>query len=94
LNQRECPNSEDTANTMRNTEPNKDWKLQPNENWETIFRKKTLEGPDLSLGCKPCLKFHVKTICYDDCKQICSHQKLSVEDKMKTDKFIKELRGE
>jgi hypothetical protein len=94
LNQRERTNSQETAKPMRNTEPNRDWKLRPNENWETIFRNKTLEGPDLSIGCKPCLKFHVKTICYDDCKQICSHRKLSGEDKVKTDKFIKSLRGE
>jgi hypothetical protein len=87
-------NNEDTAKPVRNPNINKDWKLRPNEKWDTVFKNMTLTGPTLSLGCKPCLKYQVKGICYDDCRQICSHRTLSDEDKALTDKFIKELRGE
>ena len=71
-----------------------DWKLRPSESWNTVFREKTVEGPSLSMLCKPCLKYHVKGLCYDDCKHKASHCALVGEDKKKTDDFIKSLRGE
>ena len=40
------------------------------------------------------MKYHVKGYCFKDCKNKNSHRVLEGEDKRKTDKFIKELRGE
>ena len=39
------------------------------------------------------MKYHVKGVCYDDCKNRDSHKSLVGHDKDKTDKFIKSLRG-
>jgi hypothetical protein len=77
----------------KNTSITREWKLRPCESWEAIFQNKTNDGPTLSLGCKPCLKYQVKGICYNDCKHKDSHKILQGEDKAKTDKYIKELRG-
>ena len=71
-----------------------EWKLRHSESWMTVFREKTSDGPLLSMHCKPCLKYHVKGICYDDCKNKKSHCALVGDDKVKTDDFIKSLRGE
>ena len=79
---------------IRNLSQCQDWKLRHSEKWDTIFRNKTRDGPTLSTNCKPCLKFHVKGLCYSDCPFRCSHKSLSSEDKVLTTNFIKELRGE
>ena len=42
-----------------------EWKLKPNESWNKTFKSKSKEGPKLSSGNHPCLKFHVKGICYN-----------------------------
>ena len=82
------------AYVERNNSVLKDWKLRNSEKWETVFRNKTNEGPDLSVGCKPCLKYHVKGLCYSDCRHQSSHRVLEKDDIMKTGKQIKKLRGE
>ena len=78
----------------RNLDMVQDWKLRPTETWDTVFKNKVKEAPILSIGCKPCLKYHVKGICYSDCMNKDSHCKLQGEDKEKISKFIKSLRGE
>ena len=51
------------------------------------------EFPDLSVGCKPCLKYHVKGLCYSECRYQSSHSVLETYDIMKTGKRIEQLRG-
>lgn len=82
------------AERVKNTNPICSWKLRLNETWETVFRNKTKDGPLLSMGCKPCLRWHAKLDCFDDCNNIASHTTLCGSDKEKTDAFIKEIRGE
>ena len=72
----------------------KAWKLRQNEKWDTIFRSKTRDGPILLMDCQPCLKFHVKGVCYNDCAFVKSHVELTDTDKEATASFIKGLRGE
>ena len=79
---------------VKNDTQVRDWKLRNTEKWETVFRGKSRHGPTLSLGCKPCLKYHAKGFCFDDCSLIKSHQKLNADDTKSTENFIKELRGE
>ena len=71
-----------------------DWKLRNNETWGTVFSHKASEGPALSVGCKPCLKFHVKGGCFSDCKLRRSHCVLANKDKSKIEAYIKLLQGE
>ena len=82
------------AAMVRNEAIPLEWKLQDSENWDNVFRNKTMEGPTLSMGCKFCLKFWVKGVCYDDCKQKMSHGALTDGDKEAGAAFIQELRGE
>ena len=70
------------------------WKLRQNEKWDTIFRGQSKAGPDLAGGYKPCLKYHVKGFCYEDCAFAKNHEEIKGQDKEKTEKFIKSLRGE
>ena len=77
----------------RNNPVLKDWKLRNSEKWETFFMNKTNEGPDLSVRCKPCLKYHVKGLCYSNRIHQSSHLVLEKYDTMKTGKHIKKLRG-
>ncbi len=79
---------------VRNENQVQEWKLRSNENWDTIFRKKSRDGPTLSSNSKLCLKYQVKGVCYSDCTMTGSHCKLEGEDKKKADAFIKQLRGE
>ena len=79
---------------VKNNNQVNSWKLRNNETWNTVFRQKTVEGPLLSLSCKPCLKFHVKGHCFSDCKQKASHCSLKDDDFNKTNEFIKTIRGE
>jgi hypothetical protein len=79
---------------FRNPALQKEWKLRQNENWDTIFRANAHEGPILTLGSKPCLKYLVKGVCCTDCTLIKSHCELNPCDVKKTDEFIKSLRGE
>ena len=43
-----------------------DWKFKDEENWQ-MWRNKTVNGPTLSNNVKPCLKFHVRGFCFDNC---------------------------
>ena len=70
---------------------NKDWKIKDNEAWDR-FVNKTNEGPTLSFGGKPCLKYHVKGICYSDCAHRKSHQDLNREDKKLVLEYLKQVR--
>jgi hypothetical protein len=78
----------------RNLDIEEEWKIRPTETWDTVFKNKVKEAPFLSIGCKPCLKYQVKGICYTDCINQASHCKLHGEDKVKVSNFIKGLRGE
>ena len=80
---------------VRNESPVEDWKLRQGEKWELVFRSKSGEAPQLSMGCKFCLKYWVKGLCYTDCKNRKSHvRELSDEDKSLAQAYITELRGE
>jgi hypothetical protein len=79
---------------VRNPNTNKEWKLRNDEKWETIFRGKSRYGPVLSTGGKPCLKYHAKGFCFEDCVFAHSHKKLNENDEKATANYIKELRGE
>ena len=68
------------------------WKLKDTETWQ-MWRHKTGNGPMLSCHAKPCLKFHVKGTCYEDCANKASHKKLTGDDFRKTDDFIKQVRS-
>ena len=83
-----------TAGWINNPNIHKDWKMRKGEQWDTAFKGKSRLGPQLSLGCSPCLKYQVKGACFDDCYFKKSHCQLTSEDKTKTDTFIKSLRGE
>ena len=69
------------------------WKVCSDEKWETVFRHKSINGPLLSTGCHPCLKYQCKGWCFKDCANRSSHIQLKNEDKKKTDNFIKSLQG-
>ena len=69
------------------------WKFRDGENWQ-MWRNKTVNGPTLSNNVKPCLKFHVRGSCFDDCTNKSSHKKLKGEDFKKTDDFIKGIRSD
>ena len=77
-----------------NRSQEKDWKIRQNEQWESVFRHKSTDGPILSMGCRPCLKYHCKGSCFDDCSNKDSHVNLKNDDRSKTTAFIKQLRGE
>ena len=71
-----------------------EWKLRHNETWNTVFRNKSTEGPMLSKMCRPCLKYHVKGVCYEDCANKRSHCTLTENDAEQTSNYINSLRGE
>ena len=75
--------------TVRNKDLNSEWKLRPGETWRSVFRKKSL-----SMNCNACLKYHVKGLCYSDCRFKDSHCSLVDDDMKKVDNFVKSLRGE
>ena len=79
---------------IRNPNQNRDWKVRNDEKWDTVFRGKSRNGPILSIGGKPCLKYHAKGFCFEDCTFLNSHKKLNEADEKATANFIKELRGE
>ena len=68
------------------------WKLKDSESWNNVFRGRTKDGPKLRNGSLPCLKYHVKGICYEDCPYHKSHRKLEGEDFSKMGAFIERLR--
>ena len=78
----------------RNMKLKTEWKLRQSESWDDIFMNKTNDSPFLSMGCRACLKFHVKGICYTDYRYKSSHVELNAEDSKKLSKYIKMLRGE
>jgi hypothetical protein len=83
-----------TSVMVRNSAVKKEWKLRNSESWDTVFRSKSHRGPVLSIETRPCLKYHVKGFCFDDCTLLKSHAKLNDADAKLTEEYIKELRGE
>ena len=79
---------------ITNLNQNPDWKMRQDESWDSVFKNKTIGSPVLSMGCRLCLKYHVKGICYSDCAHKASHCIIIGDDKTKCDKYIKTLRGE
>ena len=80
---------------VRNESPVEEWKLRQGKKWDTVFRNKSGNAPQLSMGCKMCLKFWVKGICYDDCKNKALHvQQLTEGDRELGMAYINEFRGE
>ena len=79
---------------VRNNNIDNAWKIRVNESWDTVFKNKSRDGPRLSCGSKPCLKYDVKGVCYTDCPFDAAHKELKGEDKKAVSAFIKELRGE
>ena len=78
----------------RNMKLSPELKLRQSESRDTIFMNKTNDSPFLSTGCRACLKFHVKGICYTDCRHKNSHKELNEEDSIKLSNHVKMLRGE
>ena len=88
-------NKKEKFESERNMKLNSDWnKLHQSESWDTIFMNKTNNSPFLSMGCRACLKFHVKGICYTDCRHKNSHIEFNNEDSTKLINHIKMLQGE
>ena len=69
------------------------WRLKDTESWQT-WGHKTGNGPILSVNAKPCLKYHVRGSCFEDCTNKASHCTLTGEDFKNTDNFIKQIRSE
>ena len=87
------PNSNaNVSKVVLNQDQVEDWKFKEGENWQ-MWRNKTVNGPTLSNNVKPCLKFHVRGSCFDDCTNKSSHRKLKADDVKKTDEFIKGIRN-
>ena len=42
---------------VRNSNIPQEWRIRQGEKWDTVFRNKTLQGPDLECGSKFCLKY-------------------------------------
>ena len=80
------------AEHVRNPHVPEEWKLKNGEEWDKVFVKKTLSGPEMSCGAKFCLKYWVKGLCYEDCRQKCSHGNLTHADKVAAGAYIKSLR--
>jgi hypothetical protein len=79
------------ADKEKNSNIRNDWKLLDNESWAN-FNNKSNEGPTLSMGCKPCLKYQVKGLCYSDCKHKESHKVLNGDDAKLVSNYLKKLR--
>ena len=69
-----------------------DWKLKEGEDWNAKFMGKSKKGPKLTCGTYPCLKYHVKGICWSDCSFRASHKKITGDNARKTCEFINKLR--
>ena len=69
------------------------WKLRQNETWDTIIRRNLRAGPDLSSGCKPCLKNQVNFFATMTVRFF-NHEEIKRQDREKTENFIKSLRRE
>ena len=76
---------------VTNQDQVQDWKFKDGETWQ-MWRNKTVNGPTLSNNTKPCLKFHVRGSCFDDCTNKASHKRLKGDDFKKTEEFIKNIR--
>ena len=70
------------------------WKLRPNESYDSVFKDKVKSVPVLSMGFRGCHKFHNRGYCFDDCHKKNSHKELKGEDFTKFDNYCKTCRGE
>ena len=71
-----------------NEDMNKYLKLRTNENWDTVFRHKSVDGQISYLNCLPCLKYHYKGWRFKDCSKSSSNKNLSNKHKSETDGFF------
>ena len=78
---------------VKNPHIPEEWKLRPGERWDEVFKDKTLGGPVMSCGAKFCLKYWIKGLCYEDCRQCCSHGNLTHADKVAASAYAKSLWG-
>ena len=86
-------NTASNAKIVSNKDQVNDWKYKDGENWQ-MWRNKTIKGPTLSMNSKPCLKFHVRGTCFDDCTNKATHKRLEGEDFKQTDDFIRKIRDD
>ena len=92
---RKRKSSGDGSNNLKvisNDKIENEWKLKDQELWQD-WRHKVGNAPLLSCNSKPCLKYHVKGTCFEDCKNKASHRKLTGKDYEMTDNFIKKVRA-
>ena len=69
-----------------------EWKLQENESWNQ-WKHKVTQAPTLpNCRVKPCLKFHVRGMCFEDCTNRASHTRLVGDEFKITDEFIRRTR--
>ncbi len=85
-------NATNQSKVISNESMDEGWKLQEDESWHN-WRHKVGNAPQLSCNSKPCLKYHVKGTCFEDCTNKASHKKLTGEDHKKTDEFIRKVRS-
>ena len=81
-----------TPKVVRNEDICNEWKLLNGESWQQ-WRHKVGHAPTLQCRAKPCLKYHIKGSCFEDCTNRESHTRLVGEDYAKTDEFIKRIRS-
>ena len=68
-------------------------RLKADEAFKTVFGGLAIRGPNLSTHCKPCLKWHVKGVCWDDCDHKASHKNLMHNNKKLLHNYVKSIRG-
>jgi len=83
-----------TSNQVKNNNVIEECRLVRHENWSKLFQGKSKEGEILSCGTYPCIKYHVKGVCYDDCAFKGSHRRLTGSDEEKVKKLVSKLRRE
>jgi len=77
---------------VKNDDIHDKWKLSDDEPWQQ-WRHKVGQAPTLQCKVKPCLKYHIKGSCFDDCTNKASHKKLTGEDYRITNEFIRKTRA-
>ena len=77
---------------VRNEDIHNEWRLSDGESWQQ-WRHKVGQAPTLQCNAKPCLKYHIKGSCFEDCTNKASHMKLVGEDHRITDDFIRRTRA-
>ena len=84
--------SKQSPKIIVNDDLRNEWKLPEGESWQ-LWRHKVGQAPTLQCKAKPCLKYHIKGSCFEDCTNKASHTNLVGEDYKKTDEFIRKTRA-